>query len=121
MPLTEATRRIAAVLEHFWERPLGGIEPEATRVIEGALHPDAVGVAACEQRGAAGRADRLGDVKIREAGALLGQRIDVWGADVLRAEATYVAVPEIVAINEHDVGLSHNSILSGTWNAADKD
>ena len=103
MPLTEAACRIAAVLEHFWERPFGRVEPEATRVIEGALHADAVGVATSEEGGAAGRADRLGDVKIREAGALLGQRIDVWGADVLRTEAAYVAGAEIIDQNQDDV------------------
>ena len=103
MPLAEATRRIAAVLEHFLERPFGWVEPEATRVIEGALHADAVGVATSEEGGAAGCADRLGDVKIREAGTLLGQRIDVWRADILRAEAAYVTVAEVIDQNQDDV------------------
>ena len=72
-------------------------------MIEGALHADAVGVATSEEGGAAGRADRLGDGEIREAGALLGQRIDVRCADILRTEATHVAVPEIVDQDQDDV------------------
>jgi len=65
-------------------------------VIEGTLHADAVGVAACQQGGAAGRTDRLGDIEIREARALLGQRVDIRCADILRAEATHVAVAEVI-------------------------
>jgi hypothetical protein len=72
-------------------------------VIEGTLHADAVGVAACQQGGAAGCADSLGDVEIRETSSLGSQAIEVRGPDVFSPETAKVAVTEVIDQDQHNV------------------
>jgi hypothetical protein len=72
-------------------------------VIEGALHPDTVGIASGQKCGAAGRTDRLSDVEVRETSSLLGEGVEVRGPDVLSPEATEVTVAEVIDQDQHDV------------------
>ena len=60
-----------------------------------------VRVDAGQQRGSRGRAARV-RVEVREAHAVLGQRVEVRGPD-LAAERAHVGVPEVVAEDDDDV------------------
>jgi hypothetical protein len=103
VPLADAHGAVAGALEHVGEGRL--VETEAIRVLreEDARDADARGVAAGQERGARRRTDGVRGAEIGEAHALGGHAVEVGGADA-RAVAAEIAVAEIVAEDEDDVG-----------------
>src|SRR5215469_4871147 len=103
MPLADANGPIAAILEHIGERNFVQIHPAFILWEKYVRNADAGGIAAGEQSRARRRADRIGGREIGESHAGGSHAIEV-GCGNLRAVAAQIAVAQIVAKNEDDVG-----------------
>ena len=60
-------------------------------------------IAAGEQAGAGGTADRAGYVTAGATNAISCQRINVWGQDIFAALTSEVGITQIIGENEQDV------------------
>ena len=103
VPLAEYRGRVTAVFEDLREEFFFGVKTGGARVVEGATHADAVGVAARHECGAGGGADGLGHIETGEARALGGEAIDVRRLDIFGSVATEVAVAEVIGVDENNV------------------
>ena len=103
VPLAENRSRVTAVFEDLREEFFLGVKTGGARVVEGATHADAVGVATRHECGARGGADGLGHVETGEARALSGEAIDVRRLDILGSVAAEVAVAEVIGEDENNV------------------
>ena len=69
------------------------------------MHADAFGVAAGEEGGAGGRANRGSHHEAREFSALGSEAVDVGSLDGLGAKAAEVAVALVIGEDDDEVGL----------------
>ena len=83
-----------------------GFDPVGRRVVQRAANPDAVGIAARQQRRARRRADRLGHVEVGEPDALGGHAVEVRRLRTAGigpgAEAADVGVAKVVGKDDDD-------------------
>ena len=114
MPLADTGRRIALTLEMIGDGVFIGIEPDRAVGKQNVLvQTDAFGVAAGQQGGTRGRANRRAHEEAREFAALLGHPVDVGRLDFLRAETTQVPVALIIGEDDNDIGLVPDTVGSG--------
>src|SRR5579885_1162422 len=104
MPFAVERRGVTACLEYLGQ----GLLLVADALLAGRPQrpedADAVGVAAGQQGGPRRRANRLGDVKVREADALSGHAIEIGRGETFGTVAADVAITLVVGENDHDVG-----------------
>ena len=111
VPLADSERRIPGVTQHrcnghlirVQTDPLSG-EQHAHVAHRFSAEPDSCRVAASQHRSTRRRADRRGHVKVRKESSFGGEAVERWRLVKLGAVATEVAITEIVAVDEHNVG-----------------
>ena len=111
VPLADSERRVSGVTQHRRNGHLVGVQ---TDTLSGEQHahvvhrftaePDSCRVTAGQHRCSGRRADRRGHVEVREESPLGGEGVERWCVMELGAVAAEVAVPEVVAVDEHNVG-----------------
>ncbi len=105
MPLADTSRGIAGLFEHFSDRDFVGIQ---TDLRDGKEHmrdrQGSLGIATRHQRGPRRRADRR-SVMASELATFLGHAIQVRSGHRRRAVRTYVAIAQVINIDEHNIGL----------------
>ncbi|MFT6863092.1 MAG: hypothetical protein ACJAVK_001653, partial [Akkermansiaceae bacterium] len=106
VPLAEAGGGVALALEVVGDGVFGGVESFFGRREEDMLvHADALGVAAGEEGGTGGGANRGGDHEVGELAAFGGEAVDIGGLDLGGAEAAEVAVALVIGEDDDEVGL----------------
>ena len=115
VPLADDFSGVTLVFEQASDGDLGGVQSQALAgeedpaPVEGA-EPDARRVAAGEHPASGWRADRGCHVEVGEAATFPGHSVEGGGLVDGRAVAAEVAIAEIVAVDEDDVGcLGHGA------------
>ena len=110
MPFADEGGRIPLVLQELRQRTSGrreaDIEASGRRggvCLERTLEPQALLVAARDQRRPRGRAHRRVRVELCQPDAFAREPIEIGCLDVRRAVAAQIAIPEVVGDDEHDV------------------
>ena len=109
MPLSEATRRIARLLEHLGNRDLLGMQPvhiarEKHGVVRALSQTNPARIAPRHESRPGRGADRGSEVKGRELHSLLGHPVQMRGLVLLRSERTDVAIPQVIDEDHDEVG-----------------
>ncbi len=104
VPLSVNRSGVATLLKEIAQQNFVRMDSCPTGVVQGTTHSDTVRITARHQRGTRRRADRLSHVEARQFCAITCQAINVRSLDVGGTVATDIAIPQIVRIDQHDVG-----------------
>ena len=104
MPFSNSDGGIACRFADLGQGGFFGVQPVSGTGTESAGDADPVGVASGHQRRARGGANRLRHVEISETDTFFCDPIKMRCLVALGAEATKVAVGQVVRKNENDVG-----------------
>ena len=113
MPLPEAGRRVAAILEHLGDGDLIGVESMPSARHQGSMDSKPVGVASGEERRPSRRTHRLTGVEIGEPNPFGGESIDVRCEDLGRPLAGEIPPPLVVGEHHDDVRWFRRRLVTG--------
>lgn len=122
MPLADAGSGVTLALQQIGNRGFLGVQAMGVGgKNDMAVHPDALGIAASEQRGAGWTADRARDMEIGELPTLSRELVEVGGLDRLRSKTTKIVVTLVIGEDDDEIRFVRSRQERGTKKGEEKD